>query len=475
MAELTTTATTATDPIMDITDKHHSPTFNIYHSCIANQDGKIFVILNGGFIIYITAEFNKYVIINHPENNTNNCYTHINISDTHIIVAALKPTLHIYTLPIADIHSIITQSNPAKPLLNLSGILKWQHITIPDHVQQYLDAETNILAFGIVKGIENGFIIIIDEYVLLYNPITNTHWNISYNESNTVAKMTIKREIDHIIVQSKKNQTFIIKPITMDSNYECKMLNMDSDIQTFTFLSKYNFIACVKNNKCYIGFLDVIVNNPKVNFNCKWFETIIPFEDSEREFIINIQIYNRVLIVQTYKNLYAAVAISHDSGIPIKPSNLIWNKVIVKPSIAKIYPIDIKFNLNIIKDDHLEEFDNNLNIFWCGLLPPVQKKDSDFISNIFAVTMNCNIYQIIFNGKDTWEAEHVFMSEMKPIIDKNLGDFISEYIFLDKYLITVPNKNELLTPQEIAIKKIAENALAELKDKLKQNDTLTNE
>jgi hypothetical protein len=473
MTEITTT--TAIDPIMNITKKEHMPLFNIYHSCLANQDGKKFIILNCRYIIYITTEFNKYVIINHPENNTNNCYTHINISDTHIILAATKPTLKIFTMDIADINSAITQSNPDNPLLNLSSILKWQHITFPDHLQQYLDVDKTTLTFGIVKGIGNTFLIIINEYVLLYNPITNTHWDISYNESNAVTKMTITRDIDHIIVHSKQYQTCIIKFITMNSNYECKTLNMDSTIETFTFLSKYNFIACVKNNKCYIGLLDVIVNNPKVNFNCKWFETIIPFEDPEREFIIDIQIYNRILIVQTYKNIYAAVAISHEGGIPIKPSNLIWNKVIVKPSIAKIYPIDIKFNLNIIKDDHLEEFDSNINILWCSLLPPVQNKNSDSIDNIFAVTMNCNIYQIIYKGNNTFEAEHVFMSEMKPIIDKNLGDLISKYIFLDKYLITVPNKDELLTPQEIALKKIADNALAELKDKLKLDDTMTDE
>jgi hypothetical protein len=468
-----TELTAVNNPLIDITNKKHVSSFNIYHSCLANQDGHKFIILNSINIIYITAEYNKYVIINHPENITNNAYTHINISDTHIIIAATKPNLNIYTLEIANINTAITQSNSDNSFVNLSSILKWQHIKFPDHIQQYLNSDVNISAFGIVKGIGNTFLLVIDEYILLYNPITNTHWDISYDESKTVAKMTIKREIDHIIVQSQKNKICIINPITMDNTYECKMLNIDIDITTFTFLSKYNIIAFVKNNKCYISLLDVIVNNPNLDFNHKWCETIIPFEDPLHEVIIDIQIYNRVLIVQTYKNLYAAVAVSHEKGIPIKPSNLIWNKVIVKPSIAKIYPIDIKFNMNIIKDDHLEDFDTNLDLLWCSLLPPVQKKDSDSISNIFAVTMNCNIYQIIYKGDDTWEAQHIFMSEMKPIIDKNLDDFISKYIFLDKYLITIPNKDELLTPQEVICQKIINKTLAELKlEELK--DTLTN-
>lgn len=39
MTEITTT--TAIEPIMNITKKEHMLLFNIYHSCLANQDGKI--------------------------------------------------------------------------------------------------------------------------------------------------------------------------------------------------------------------------------------------------------------------------------------------------------------------------------------------------------------------------------------------------------------------------------------------------
>jgi len=470
---------------MDIENKKklHSGTFNIYNYCLANQDGSKFIFGNGNILIYITTDFNKYVILNYPETDdvNMNMYSHINISDTHVIIAMLKPTLRIYTFAIADINSMITQSDPKDPLLDCTKIITWQNINLPDYVQQYLttntdDLNTDDLIVGIIKGIGNTFLCVINNYILLLNPITNTFWDISYNQSKAITNMTIDRTIEHIIIQIKDNK-YIVKPTTMDIDFECKPINID--IKQFTFLSKYNFIAGIKDNKCYIAFLETIINNPNLDFNSKWYQTIIPFEDPTREFIIDIQIYNRILVVQTYKNIYAAVAIT-PNGIPINPSKLIWQKITVKPITLKLYQTAVKFDINIIKDDHLEEYDTNLPILWCSLLTPVQKKNSEVADNIFAVTMNGNIYQILYNENYTFEAEHIFMSEMKPIQDRHLDHIVSQYIFLDKYVITVPNNDEILSPQEILSKKIIDNAIDaladELSEQLKQNnDTIVDD
>ena len=454
-------------------NKKHSGTFNIYHNCLANQDCNKFIIGNGNILIYITTEFNKYVIFNYPKTDdaaNMNMLSHININDTHIIIAILKPTLSIYTLAIQDINSMITQSDPENPLLNCTNCITWQNITLPDYVQQYLTTNTDDLLVGIVKGIGNTFLCVINNYVLSFNPITNTFWNISYNAANAISNMTINPSTDHIIVQFAKNEkTYIAKPTTIDIDFECKIINIDNDMKTFTFLSKYNFIAGIKDNKCYIAFLETIVNKPDLDFNSKWHQTIIPFEDPDREFIIDIQIYNRILVVQTYKNIYAAIAIT-PTGIPINPAKLIWQKVTVKPSTLKLYQTAIEFNINIITDDHLEEYDTNITTLWSSLLTPVHKKFSDTHNNILAITMNGNIYQIIYTENDTFEAEHIFMSEMKPIQDRHLDYIVSQYIFLDKYVITVPNNDEILSPQEILSKKIIDNAMAKLTESLKQHE-----
>ena len=157
---------------MDIEHKKklHSGTFNIYNYCLANQDGSKFIIGNGTILIYITTDFNKYVIFNYPETDdvNMNMYSHINISDTHIIIAMLKPTLRIYTLAIADINSMITQSDPEDPLLDCTKIITWENINLPDYIQQYLTTNTDDLIVGIVKGIGNTFLCVINIFRISY-------------------------------------------------------------------------------------------------------------------------------------------------------------------------------------------------------------------------------------------------------------------------------------------------------------------
>jgi hypothetical protein len=63
------------------------------------------------------------------------------------------------------------------------------------------------------------------------------------------------------------------------------------------------------------------------------------------------------------------------------------------------------------------------------------------------------------------------MGEMKPIQDRHLDYILSKYIFQYKYVITVPNKDKILSPQEILSKKIIDNTIDKLADELQQQDT----
>jgi len=404
-------------------------------------DNKYFMGINN-IITYLDYENNNSININFQLEILDRCYN-------NNILLFLTADNELYYFNI----KALTAYKKTIKVIN-AKIFQFKPLIFPIDIKSML-ASTCKFAMTIYN---NDIVIVIEDYVFIFNTKLFTLTDISYNKAYEQKQITLNPEEQYLFINYfYSNFINMFNVSTLDKTYQCKQFKiLDNKIKksiqfSFYINSRCNKLITIDNeNKIKITNLEQHINIDSCNIESRdidklWEYIDIPYEDPIKEFPISTTIYDGQIYIATYKNIYYCNLEDYNST-PDKWIKMdVYDVKDIMQTISDKYEPKFLYTLKQKKkldssdssnDDHNDDdiydiYDDNIPIMWSGVKSCVYNKNS-----LFAISFDYAIHKIVFNEKTK------LMCLVRTYIGADTSinhtqKFLSQFTILDKYIIDV--------------------------------------